>query len=158
MCGGGGGIFKSASKAFKSVGKGISSAFKGITKGVSGILKSPIAAGLAGAAIGALTGGMGLPVSMGGMGMLGGAAVGGAIGTGVGMLGSSMSQPKLPQIDMNIPEAPVPAPNAIAPTGTGALVEVGAASDELRSASGKRGAGKRTSSSVAGLGAGGLQL
>jgi len=154
MCGGGG-IFKGVSKAFKSVGKGISGAFKGITKGVSGILKSPITAGLAGAAIGALTGGMGLPVSMGGMGMLGGAAVGGAIGTGVGMLGSSMSQPK---IDMNIPEAPIPAPPAIAPTGTGALVEVGAASDELRSASGKRGPGKRTSSSIAGLGAGGLQL
>lgn len=157
MCGGGG-IFKSVKKAVKSVTKGVSKAAKGIVKGVSGILKSPIAAGLAGAAIGALTGGMGLPVAMGGIGMAGGAAVGGAIGAGVGMLGSSMSPPKLPQIDMNIPEAPVPAPAAIAPTGTGALVEVGAASDDLRSASGKRGTGKRTSSSVSGLGSGGLRL
>ena len=139
MCGGGG-IFKSASKAVKSVTKGVSKAVSGITKGVSGILKSPIVSSLAGAGIGFLAGG----------------PVGALIGGGLGMAGSSMlGQPK---IDMNIPEAPVPAPAAIAPTGTGALVEVGAASDELRSARGKRGPGQRTSSSVAGLGAGGLRL
>lgn len=153
MCGGGG-IFKSVKKGFKSVTKGVRKGFRsvtkgvskavsGITKGVSGILKSPIVSSLAGAGIGFLAGG----------------PVGALIGGGLGMAGSSMlGQPELPRIDMNIPEAPIPAPTAIAPTGTGALVEVGAASDELRSASGKRGPGKRTRSSVAGLGAGGLRL
>lgn len=141
MCGGGIG------KVFKSVTKGISSAFKGI----GGILKSPLGMAVGGAALGALTGGFGL-----GLSALGGAAVGGAGGS----LVSSMTakQPSMPKIDMNIPDAPVPAPEAIAPTGTGALVEVGAASDDFLKAGGKRGTGKRTSSSVAGLGSGGLIL
>ena len=137
------GLFKSVSKAFKSVTKGIS-------KGISGIFKSPIGMGIAGAALGALTGGFGLGLS---------ALAGGALGGAGGMLASSMTaKQKMPKIDMNIPDAPIPAPQAIAPTGTGALVEVGAASDEFLKAGSKRGPGQRTATGVAGVGAGGLRL
>ena len=151
MCGGG------IKKIFKSVSKAVSSVFKS----VGGILKSPVTAGLVGAGIGLLTGGLGAPVAMGGMGMLSGAGMGAALGVGASTAADMLSpqkMPEMPKIDINIPEAPVPAPAAIAPTGTGALVEVGAASDDLLKVGRKRGSGKRTTSSVAGLGSGGLRL